>query len=282
MKEYERIRYEIPEPGIARVVLDRDEKRNAQDKKMLYEINDAFNQACWDDDIKVIVLASDGKDFSSGHELGVSFNSPMGDPIGTWGGSRSPGAEGGLGTEQEIFVNLCWRWRNIPKPMIAQVQGRVIAGGLMLVWPCDLIVASDDAKFSDPTVAFGLNGHEFFVHVWELGARRAKELLFTGGSISAEEAHAIGMVTRVVPREDLESATMELARTIAQQPMIGLKLAKQAVNQSQDAQGIWTAVQAGYSLHLAAHTHAMVVHGGKPIDRDGKRKIRELSGAAQP
>ena len=277
---FERIRYEVPEPGIARVVLARPEKKNAQDQTMLYEINDALDMASADDEIKVIVVAAEGTDFSSGHEVGTSFI-PERPPVLPQGGFRTKGAEQVMAVEQEIFLGLCWRWRNLPKPTIVSVHGRVIAAGLMLVWPFDLVVASEDARFSDPTVAFGLNGVEYFAHVWELGARRAKEILFTGRALTADEAYRCGMVNEVVPREQLEEATLTLARTIAERPMIGLKLAKQSVNQTQDAQGLWTSLQSAYSLHMASHVHGMLVHG-KPIDGAGKRKIRELSGAEKP
>ncbi|MGH8999265.1 MAG: enoyl-CoA hydratase-related protein, partial [Acidimicrobiia bacterium] len=128
-------------------------------------------------------------------------------------------------------------WRNIPKPTIASVHGRVIAGGLMLVWPMDLVIASEDATFSDPTVAFGLNGLEYHDHLWQLGARKAKEILFTGRALTATEAETVGMVNQVVPRDELESATLQMARTIAERPMFGLKLAKLSVNQGLEAQG---------------------------------------------
>ncbi len=171
-------------------------------------------------------------------------------------------------------AGLCWRWRNLPKPTIAQVQGRVIAGGLMLVWPCDLIVASDDARFSDPVVAVGVNGHEYFVHAWELGARRAKELLFTGEEMTAAEAERIGMVNRVVPREELEKTTLALAEKVAARPSFGLTLAKQAVNQSQDAQGLWTAIQSAFSLHHLGHTHNRLSHGVL-VDPEGAELVRQ-------
>lgn len=141
---------------------------------------------------------------------------------------------------------------------------------------CDLIVASRDAEFADPVVAFGLNGHEYFVHTWEVGPRRAKEMLFTGDPLSAEEAHQLGMVNHVVGRDDLESFTQDLAQRIATRPTMGLKLAKQAVNQSLDAQGQWTAVQAALSLHQLGHSHNMQRHG-IPVDPEGARVIRELS-----
>lgn len=270
-----RVRYEEPEPGIARVVLSRPDKKNAQDKRMLYELTDAFDRATLDDDVKVIVLAADGTDFSSGHDLGKTAF--MGDPfrpIHAQGGFTAKGAEGIYAVEQEVFVELCWRWRNIPKPTIAQVHGRVIAGGLMLVWPCDLVVASDDATFSDPVVALGVNGVEYFVHAWELGARKAKELLFTGASITADEAKLLGMVNQVVPREELEATTLALAGRIALRPMMGLKLAKLSVNQSIDAQGQRAATESAFSLHQLGHSHNQQVFG-KLIDPGGVRVIRE-------
>lgn len=272
--EFTRIKYEKPSPAIARITLDREETRNAQDRQMLYELNEAFDVAAQDDAVKVIILGANGPHFSSGHDL--KDRTPMSEfePVSCWGGFDLPGAEGWMATEEEIYLGLCWRWRNIPKPTIAQVQGKVIAGGLMLVWPCDLIVASEDAEFSDPVTAFGLNGHEYFVHTWEVGARRAKEMLFTGTSISAAEAHQLGMVNRVVPRKDLEDYTLRLAVQIAERPSIGLKLAKQSVNQSLDAQGQWAAVQAAFSLHEVGHSHNMQVHG-IPVDPAGARTIRE-------
>ena len=127
------------------------------------------------------------------------------------------------------------RWRNIPKPTIAQVQGKVIAGGLMLVWPCDIIIAADDAEFIDNTVAMGVCGAEFFQHPWEVGMRKAKQMLFTSDALSAHEARSLGMVNEVVPRDDLERVTLEMAALIARKPLFALRLTKEAVNAAQDA-----------------------------------------------
>jgi enoyl-CoA hydratase len=275
---FESIRYEQPAEGVARIVLARPETRNAQDKRMLYELNEAFDTAAQDDTVKVVILAADGPHFSSGHDLRDRARMSAFTPVSCWGGFDLPGAEGWMATEEEIYLGLCWRWRNFPKPTIAQVQGKAIAGGLMLVWVCDLIVASQDAAFSDPVVAFGVNGVEFFVHAWELGARRAKELLFTGSAVTADEARQLGMVNHVVERDSLGEFTLTLAERIARQPSMGLKLAKQAVNQSLDAQGQWTAIQAAFSLHQLAHSHNMQVHG-MPVDPNGVTVIREQSRA---
>jgi enoyl-CoA hydratase len=268
-----RIRYEEPAPGVARVVLARPEKRNAQDKAMLYALDEAFARATRDRDVKVIVLAADGPDFSSGHDLSDQDGMEGVSPRGLAAPFDRPGAEGWYAVEREIYRELCLRWREIPKPTIAQVQGRVIAGGLMLVWPCDLIVASEDATFSDPVVAFGVNGHEYFTHVWELGARRAKELLFTGRAMSADEARQAGMVNRVVPRDELEAATLALAETIAARPSFGLELAKRAVNHSLDLQGQHNAIDAAFAMHHLAHAHNLAVHG-VIVDPAGVETIR--------
>jgi enoyl-CoA hydratase len=271
-----RVRLERPAEGVLRIVLNRPEARNAQDKRMLYELNDAFDAASNDNDVKVVILAGDGPHFSAGHDLRESSSMAGFEPVSCWGGFDLPGAEGWLATEEEIYLGLCWRWRNMPKPTIAAVQGKAIAGGLMLVWSCDLVVASEDATFSDPVAAFGVNGHEFFVHAWEVGARKAKEMLFTGGAITAEEGRQLGMVNRVVPREQLETAALDMACRIARMPSMGLKLAKQSVNQSLDAMGQWSAVQAAFSLHQLGHSHNREQHGHL-VDPGGAALIRELS-----
>jgi enoyl-CoA hydratase len=276
--EFTRIRYEGPEDGVARIVLARPEARNAQEKHMLYELNDAFDRAAHDNEVRVVILAADGPHFSSGHDLRDASKMREFEPVGCWGGYNLPGAEGFMAIEEEIYLGFCWRWRNFPKPTIAAVQGKVIAGGLMLVWVCDLIVAADNAEFSDPVVAFGLNGHEYFVHPWEVGARQAKAMLFTGDAIPADRAFQLGMVNHVVAPAELDGFTRSLAERIATRPTMGLKLAKQAVNQSLDAQGQWAAIQAAFSLHELGHSHNMQVHN-LPIDPEGAAVIRRQSSA---
>lgn len=287
----DRIRYETPADGVARIVLARPEMGNAQDKRLLYELNDAFDRAAQDDDVRVIVLAADGADFSTGHD--VRDTESMDDlasggfePVSCWSGFGLDGAEGYLACEAEYYVGLCWRWRNIPKPTIAAVQGRVLAGGLMLVWPCDIVIAADDAVFADPVVAMGVNGHEYFTHTWELGARKAKELLFTGDPFGAQEAKEFGMVNHVVPLAELEERVLAMAQKIAARPTMGVKLAKMAVNQSLELQGQWHAIQASFSIHQLGHSNNMQVHGmlvdpsGFDVVRDVGRTMREMQAQA--
>ena len=271
---WEHIRYEQPSEGVARIVLARAQTANDQDYQMLSELNQAFDQAARDDSVRVIILAADGNHFSSGHDLRAGTDMSEIDPIGTWCCFDSDGAEGYMATEAEMYVGLCWRWRNLPKPTIAQVQGKVIAGGLMLVWPMDLVVCSEEATFADPVVAFGVNGHEYFTHPYEAGARLAKEMLFTGRAITAQEAHRHGMVNKVVARDELEAETLAMAEHIAKRPMIGLTLAKQSVNNSLDAMGMYTSIQSAFGLHHVAHNHnlrlfdSLVDPGGLQVIRD--------------
>ncbi|MGC1513645.1 MAG: enoyl-CoA hydratase [Acidimicrobiales bacterium] len=268
MSDFETIRYEQPHARVARIVLDRPESRNAQSKRMTYELNAAFDRAAGDDEVRVIILAGDGPHFSSGHDLRDTSMGEHFPTVGTWSGTGLPGAEGYMAHEEEIYLGMCWRWRNIPKPTIAATQGKAIAGALMLLWICDLIVASDDALFADPTLAMGVNGVEYFAHPWELGPRRAKEFLFTGDWLTARDAYELGMINRIVPREELEAHTLELAMRIAEKPSFALKLAKESVNQTLDAQGQWTAFRAAFSIHQLSHGHNRELFN-LPIDPGG-------------
>lgn len=262
--DFQHILYETPAEHIARIVLNRPNARNAQDTKLLYELNSAFDRAAQDDNIKVVILAANGKDFSAGHDVHEDPRkvdmSPY-DIVGTWCGFGCAGAEAQMAREKEIYIGFSERWRNFAKPTIAAVHGKCIAGGLMLVWPCDIIIATEDALFMDNTVNMGLAGAEFFNHPYELGARKAKELLFTSGWWTAAEAHRLGMVNHVVAADKLQEFTLELAKRIALQPLFALKCVKEAVNAAQDAAGRSSAMQTQFALHQLGHAHNMQVHG---------------------
>ena len=265
MSDFESVLYETPAEHIARIVLNRPETRNAQDTKLLYELNSAFDRAAQDDAIKVIILAANGPHFSSGHDLrepNVYEKMSEFDTVGTWCGFTCAGAERQMAREKEIYIGFCERWRNIPKPTLAAVQGKVIAGGLMLIWPCDIIIASEDAQFCDPVVNFGIGGVEFFAHPWEVGARKAKEMLFTSDWLSVEEAKQLGMVNQIVPREKLDETVLAMAQKIAKKSLFALKLTKEAVNVAEDAQGRVQSMQTSFALHQLAHTHWLEQYGG--------------------
>ena len=236
--------------GVAVITLNRPEVANAQNAELLDDLDAAWTRAADDDEVRVIVLRGNGKHFSSGHDLK--------------GGGRAPERitlEYVYKYEARRYLEYSLRWRNVPKPSIAAVQGKCIAGGLLLCWPCDLIVAADNAEFSDPVAYLGIGGVEYHGHTWELGARKAKEILFTGRAVTAEEAERAGMVNRVVPLAELETATMELARHIAQMHPFALRQAKRAVNQTLDVQGFYAAIQSVFDIHQTGHGNALSVSG---------------------
>jgi enoyl-CoA hydratase len=271
------IRYEVVDPGehgIAVVTLDRPDSRNAQNKRMTYEMNAAFDDAARRSDVKVIVLQADGPHFCSGHDMRDTESHRDFDLVSTHGGYGRAGQEGHMAWEEEVYFQMCWRWRNLPKPLIAAAQGKTIAGGLMLLWVADVIIAADDALFSDPVVGMGVNGVEYFAHPWEFGARKAKELLFTGDWVDAEEARRLGMVNHVVPGDELRSFTMSMAGRMALRPSFALKLAKESVNQTLEAQGQWTALRSAFSIQHLAHAHNRVKFG-IPVDPGPKRPAKD-------
>jgi len=252
------VEYERRGP-IALVTMNRPEYRNAQNSAMTYALDAAFVRAVDDDEVKVIVLAGAGKHFSAGHDIGTpgrdvdaSFERKA---VLWWDHVGKDGGDLRYAREMEVYLGMCRRWREIPKPTIAMVQGACIAGGLMLAWVCDLIVASDDAFFADPVVRMGIPGVEYFAHPWVLGPRAAKEFLFTGDRFDAARAHQLGMVNRVVPRDTLEAETMTMARRIAEMPRFGLALAKKAVNQAEDQMGLRSGMDSVFGLHHFAHAH---------------------------
>ncbi len=265
MTTFQTVELSKPADRITRITLNRPASRNAQNTELLYELNAAFDIAAQDDATSVIILCANGPHFSSGHDLREeNTHERMRDfrTVGTWGGFGKPGAQAQMAREKEIYIGFCERWRNIGKVTIAQVHGKCVAGGLMLVWPCDLVVASDDAVFVDNTVAMGGPGLEYFAYPWELGARKAKEFLFTSGSMTAAEAEKLGMINHVVPYDKLSEFTLDLARRIASKPQFALKLVKEAVNAAQDAQGRASAMATAFALHQLAHAHNMHVYGG--------------------
>jgi enoyl-CoA hydratase len=265
---FDTLLYESPAAGVARIVMNRPDARNAQNLQMTYELTAAFDRAVADPDVRVIVVAGAGPHFSSGHDLRERREGPRPCSVGTWSGYDEPGAHGRYAHEQEIYLQMTRRWRNLSKPTIAQVHGKCIAGGLMIAWACDLIVASDDAEFCDPVVAMGVLGVEWFAHPWELGPRKAKELLFTADAWSAQEAHRLGMVNQVVPRAELDAFTLAMAARIAAKPPFAVKLAKEAVNRSVDIMGQANAIDSAFGLHHVCHAHNMIQFG-LPVDPAG-------------
>ncbi len=260
------------------VRMNRPQYRNAQNSAMTYALDDAFAAAAADDEVKAIVLAGAGDHFSAGHDIGspgrdVDAFFPRRASL-WWDHVGQPGAEGRMARESEVYLGMCRRWRELPKPTIASVQGACVAGALMLAWSCDLIVAADDAFFADPVVRMGIPGVEYFAHPWVMGPRFAKEFLFLGEKVGAERALQLGMVNRVVPRGELESETLEMSERIAKMPRLGLALTKMAVNQAEDLMGMRAGMDAAFGLHHVAHAHNAEA-GGDHLAGHDARSMRD-------
>ncbi|RAI67087.1 enoyl-CoA hydratase [Pseudomonas fluorescens] len=264
--------YEV-QGAVALVTMNRPEYHNAQNSQMTYALDAAFRRACDDDEVKVIVLRGAGKHFSAGHDIGTPGRDvdKTFDRASLWYDHvNKPGGEFLYAREQEVYLGMCRRWREMPKPTIAMVQGACIAGGLMLAWVCDLIVASEEAYFADPVVRMGIPGVEYFAHVHELNPRIAKEFLFLGERMAAPRAYQMGMLNRVVPRDELEQQTLDIAGRIAQMPRLGLQLSKQAVNNAEDLMGKRATMDMVFGLHHFAHAHNELVSGDRLGGYDAK------------
>ncbi len=272
--------YETAEPllyqavdGIATLTMNRPDFNNAQNSQMTYALDAAFRRAVDDDSVKVIVLRGAGKHFSAGHDIGTpgrDIDKPFERQSLWWDHTNKPGAEQLYAREQEVYLGMCRRWHDIPKPTIAMVQGACVAGGLMLAWVCDLIIASEDAFFQDPVVRMGIPGVEYFAHAHELNPRIAKEFLFLGERMKADRAYMMGMVNRVAPRDELEALTYDIAARIAQQPRLGLALTKTVINRVEELQGLRATMDVAFGYHHFAHAHSQSLGSGHLGGHDAK------------
>jgi enoyl-CoA hydratase len=258
---------------VAWITLQRPEYSNAQNCRMLDQLDACFKRASDDDDVKVIVLGAEGKHFSAGHDLGTpgKDSDRTRDRKSLWYDHVGrPGVERQYVFEQDIYLGYCRRWRELPKPVIAMVQGACIAGGVMLAWVCDLIITSEDAYFQDPTVLMGFPGGEYFAHPFELPPRVAREFLLMGERLSAERAHHFGMVSRVVPRNELRSEVAKVAAHLAERPAFGLMITKQALNYVEDLVGKRSAIDGVFHMHQLAHAHNQMLTGSVAGALDAK------------
>jgi enoyl-CoA hydratase len=236
--------------AVLKITANRPAALNAQSRVMILELDEAFTMASEDDEVRVIIVAGAGKHFSAGHDIGSAeeLEDQKKHPVG-------PGMPENMKRLSELYLETCLRWRDVPKPTIAQVQGYCIMGGLMLASCCDIIIASEDALFADRSVRWGGSHVQYFSMPWELGPRKAKEYLFTGDYLNAQEAMRLGLVNRVVKREELEEETMKLAQRIALQDPFGLKMAKASVNQTMDIQGQRQALEAAFNNYMVTIPH---------------------------
>ena len=264
MGDYKFLQYETHDDGqIVRILLDRPDARNAQNRGLLVELDEAFLRAEADDTCRVVILGGTGPLFSSGHDMGskVAMEEYQTHPTSQINGGSRQGVERLMLQEWHYYFENTRRWRNLRKITVAQVQGTVYAAGLMLMWACDLIVAADDVLFADVVgTRLGMCGLEYFAHPWELGPRKTKELMLTGDSIDVDEAHRLGMVSKVFPRDDLSDRTLDFARRIASLPTMTALMIKESVNETVDNQGFYNSLNACFTIHQLNHAHWAEIH----------------------
>lgn len=198
---YETVVYDSPEPGVARITLNRPESLNAITIPMLHELYAAAADAAADPDVAVLVYRGAGRSFCAGRDFKHSAELQTGDEEGWFAWRR---AFHGFGRQTWLH----------PKATIAQVHGHALGNGQSLAGMCDITVASLDARFGYPEARYGAMSGGF--HIWNhlIGPKRTKEYLFTGRSFTAEEAVTYGFVNHAVPLAELEEVVMSLARDI--------------------------------------------------------------------
>lgn len=239
---YQQIAYEVSGP-VARLSHDRPAARNAESQTLLGELDDALREAVADDRVRVLIFDGKGDHFSAGHDLKEAAEKRADFTV-----------EQRWAYEELYYFECAMRIWDCPKPTIAQVHGACIAGGFMVANMCDLVVASDDAFFADPVCqTLGACAVEVLIHPWVMGARKAKEVLFTGRRMPAQEAFEVGMVNKVVPRAELEAETLALANRIANAEPFALKLVKRSINRTLDVQGLRNSLLAHFDTHQLSH-----------------------------
>ncbi len=263
------VRYETDGP-VATITMDRPEMANAQDSTLIDELDAAFDRADADDVVRVVILAGAGKHFSSGHDLKAIVGDGEKD---AWVQMRET-PEGKFLHEKTMYYDRCLRIHDFRKPTIAAVQGSCVAAGLMLAAMCDLIVAADDAVFSNPVLRLSGAGVELLVEPWELGIRKAKEFLLTGDTIDAQEAWRLGLVNRVVPRGELAARTRELADRVALVPPVTAQVVKDTINHTATLMGKQDALKYHFMAHHWVHNTSTAL--GALAARREKGSMKEV------
>jgi len=264
---FETVLYEV-DGAVATATMNRPEAANAQDSRLIDELDAAFDLADADDAVRVVILAGAGKHFSAGHDLKALVGQSEADD---WVRLRET-PEGKFHHEKVMYFDRCKRIHDFRKPTIAAVQGSCIAAGLMLACMCDLIVAADDAQFSNPVLRMTGAGVELLVEPWELGIRKAKEFLLTGESIDAQEAWRLGLVNRVVPRHELAARTRELADRIALVPPITAQVVKDTLNHTGELMGMTDSWKYHFMAHHWTHNTATALHALEARKQKGSMK----------
>ncbi len=256
--DYNDVTYEVVE-RVARISLNRPRYKNAQSRRLLEELDHAFATANEDPEVRVILLRGEGDSFSAGHDLGtpdqVADREARPD---------APGVRGRYEGSWDRNIDKTLRWRNLPKPTVAAIHGHCIFAGWMIASAMDVIYAADNTQL------LGTN-FQYFSVPWDIGVRRAKELLFESRFIDAYEAESLGLVNRVVPAAELEDEAMAYAQRVALNDPFQIRMIKLAINQAQDAQGFTQHINGAFALHILSSLGESDPTADLP-DREGKRR----------
>jgi enoyl-CoA hydratase len=233
----EHLTLEATEPGIALLTLNRPDRLNALSQGLIAELHQVFDQLAADRSTAAVVLTGAGRGFCAGVDL-QEMETPE-------GSKALDGPMRGMAT-QEHLSTLITHIRRIPQPVIAAVNGAAVGGGMALACACDVRVASTAAKFGTQFIKVGVSGCDVGIsyllpHL--VGAGRAFELILTGRLIDGEEAERIGLVSRVVPADDVVEAAMEIARVIAGHSPFGVWMTKEVLWANLDAPNVETAMR---------------------------------------
>ncbi len=226
--------------AIAYLTLNRPERLNALNAALLAEFREALEVIEADPDLRVVILTGAGRAFSAGFDLHrePGDSDPQELPPDVW--------RGRLKSHIDTFMQV---W-NLSKPVIAAVNGYALAGACELVQVCDIKIASDRAVMGEPEIRAGV-GPPLLITPFSVNLATAKELLLTGDTIDAHEAARIGLVSRVVPHDDLLAECERIARKITLISEVGVKMTKIAVNRALEGMGFLSAVQ--HNLELMTH-----------------------------
>ncbi len=265
--DFETILY-ATDGAVATITLNRPDTANAQNSTMIDEIDAALDLVDEDDDVRVVIVNGAGKHFSSGHDLKAIVGQEAADK---WVAMRET-PEGKFHHEQVMYYDRCKRLHDFRKPTIASVQGSCVAAGMMLACMCDLIVAADDAKFSNPVLRMTGAGVEILFEPWELGIRKAKEFLLTGETLTADQALQLGLVNQVVPRSELEQKTRELAATVALVPAVTAQMVKASLNHTANLMGQSQAWEFHFMAHHFTHNTATALNALSARKQKGSMK----------
>jgi len=255
----------IYEPGsVARVILNRPHYRNAQSARMIHELDDAFRAAGDDPEVRVVIMSGAGETFCAGHDLGT--------PEEMEDGRRWMAPEDRLGRyvrQRQQYVEATLRWRNVPKPTIAMVHGYCIYGGWIFAASMDLVFAAADALFLPSNL-------QYFTAPWDIGPKKAKEILYEGRFITAPEALDLGFVNRIFPPGELERGTLAYAERVAGRGGVGPRMTKFMVNNTLDMAGFTASVEANYQTYAFTGFPET-----RPTMRRPEGARRQLGGVAQ-